>query len=185
MRKFIFAMPLLVACIAVGPKPQSEAEAVTARFADAVKRFDFVSMADELHPDYQGTCYRLVVHIAETTEPESERMDFLGALGVKSLADLKNLTPKAVTIKLFELGSSYTPTAARRASLNSNIKIVGTLAEDDMVHVLYRSEVDAPELGMSLKVPSVVTLKRFNGKLKVIDTTEFDSLKAKMGSTGK
>jgi hypothetical protein len=122
----------------------------------------------------------MAVHIVETTEDEQERAELLKALNVASLDEFKKLTPKIAAIRFFEFGFSMVLKPAREASLNAKIVLVGSLIEDDYVHVLYRSEGVFEDLSMSVNVPSVVTLKRDGDTLRVASTTQLQSMKAKL-----
>ena len=180
MRALIIVLALLGIADTLNAETSSEAEATTKRFAEALARFDVVRMAEEFHSDVHEFCYMMAIHIAETTEDKTERSNFLKSLGAASLEEFKKLTPKAATVRFFEVAFSTVPKQARDASLKSKIIVVGSLVEKDFVHVLYRSEADLKNLSMSVNVPSVVSLKHDGGKLKVASTTQLESMKAKL-----
>ena len=139
-------------------------------------------MVNEYHSDVCKYFYALSVHIMETTEPAAEKEDLLKTFGVKSSDEFKQLTPKIMTERFFKIAfSNYVPKPARDASLNSKITIVGSLQDKDIVYVLYRTEADLKDkdLEMKLNIPSVVALKREDGKYRVVSTTQLETMKAK------
>jgi hypothetical protein len=181
MRAFIIIiLGLLCLRTTAGAEASGEAEATAKRYAEAVGRFDAAAIVDELHSDTHQLCNLLALHIYNTTEDEAERSAFLKSLGVASLDAYKELTPKAATVRFFEFGFLKVPRQLRDASAGAKITVVGSLIEKDTVHVLYRSEADFEELSISVNVPSVVTLKRDGDRLKVISTTQLESVKAKL-----
>jgi hypothetical protein len=182
MRALIIALALCCPSTASSSEFTSEAEATTKRFANALARFDAVRMVDEFHSDAHQFGYSLIIRIYETTRDEAERADVLKTFGVASLDELKNLSPKVATVRLFEFAFSNAPKEFKGASVDTKITIVGSLVEKDFVHVLYRSEADFKDLSMSVNVPSVVTLKRDGDRLKVLSTAQLETIKAKLNA---
>lgn len=181
MRTLICAIILLLGFVSDCYSDVShDAEAVTKRFAESLARFDVAPMVDELHSDVRQTSYLMAIHIIETTDDEKERADLLKSLGVASIDEFKKLTPKAATVRFFEFAFSTVPKQVRDASVNSKITIVGSIVEKDMVHVLYRSQIDLKDFYRSVTVPSVVTLKREGSSWKVASTTQLETMKAKL-----
>jgi hypothetical protein len=184
MRTLITVLALFGMAVVASAGTSREAEATTRRFAEALAQFDVVPMVDEFHSDVHRFCYQMAVHIIETTEDKTERADLLKALGVTSADQFKELSPKTATARFFKMSFSSVPKQVKDASTHSKIIIVGSLIEKDYVHVLYRSEMDFKDndLSMSMSVPSVVTLKRDNGNLKVASTTQLETMKATLKS---
>lgn len=136
MRALIIVLILLGLTTTVRAEPSSEAESTTKRFAEALARFDVVPMVEEFHSDVYQFCHTMAIHILETTRPKTERDELLKAFGVTSLEEFKKLTPKVATVRFFDYAFSAVSKPAREASLHSKIIIVGSLVEEDFIHVL-------------------------------------------------
>jgi hypothetical protein len=182
-RKYLLSIIIAVFVFSLvrGSESTNEAKIVTKHFAESMARFDAVTIVEEMHPDIQAFFDKLAIHIYETTESESEKKEFLKILGVESPKELKSLPPKTMAMKFFQYSfSNYVAPEAKEASLKSKIKIVGSLVDGDLVYVLYKTQADFKDLSLSVDVPSVVTLKKYEGKYKVLSTTQFESMKRKL-----
>ena len=163
-------------------KSFKEAEETAKRYAEALNQFDVTNMVNELHSDVHKYFYTLGVHIMETTDPASEKDELLKMFGVKSSDEFKQLSPQIMTQRFFKYAfSNYVPKPARDASLKSKITIVGTLNEKNTVYVLYRTEMEIKdkEWEAQMNIPSLVSLKKEDGRYKVVSTTQLAAMMAK------
>ena len=114
----------------------SEAEATAKRYADALNRFDVKAMSEECHLELLQYCHSMVVQIVKATQNPQERAALLATFGVADLEKLQKLSPKAATIRLFELAFATVPKGAKDDVFEAKTTIVGSLKEQDLVHVL-------------------------------------------------
>jgi hypothetical protein len=164
------------------PESSKEGEAVAERYALALVRLDVVPMVEELHPDIHEYFHATALGVVEGTTHQTERSAWFKTLGVTDMDELQALPPKTATVRWYEWAFPSAPKVAREASMRARIKVLGSLTEEDTVHVLYRitTELDLENGSRSVEVPSVVTLQRSEGRLKVSSTTQLETMKAKL-----
>jgi len=154
-----------------------DAVAVGTAFAKALGRFDIAAMVETLHPEMIAFFRSMAIHIAKTTEDEAERSDLFTKFGVDSIQAMETQAPREVARKFLDMAFGGLTPAVRDAAENSQVKVIGSIPEGDLVHVFYRTNVMVDDLSAS--VPSVITLRRHEGKWMVINTTQFEKVKAR------
>ncbi len=169
---------LLVSCA----KELTDSEEVTARFARALNNFEVEAMAEEMHTDALDFFKQYATHLASTPNDEEGLKQMFDAFEVSNIAELKSLDSKTATIRFFRMAFGLVRQEVKDVAVDSKIEIIGNLADDDNFYVLYRTDFTVQ--GMEAMIPSVIVLREEGGKLKVINTTQMETLKAKAYAKG-
>lgn len=179
LRLIVFLFPLiLVACSNEVP----DSETVTERFAMALNRFDAEAMTEEMHSDALDFFKRYLIHIASTPTDEDDRNQMLEAFQVSTLEELKALDSKMATTRFYEFAFGNVKQEIKDVADRSSIRIIGSLNDDDNFYVLYRTDMTVD--GLDTMVPSVIILREEGGQLKVVNTTQMETVKAKAYAQG-
>ena len=173
---------LFLLIFAPNSKAAPNPEEITERFAMALNRFDAEAMAEEMHSDALDFFKRFSIHIASSPKNEDDRNQLLEAFRVSTITELKALDAKTATTRFYQFAFGNVRQEIKDVADQSSIRIIGSLKDGEDYCVLYRTDLTVE--GVDTMVPSVIILREEDGELKVLNTTQMETVKAKAYAQG-
>ena len=160
----------------------AEAKKEAQTFSESMLHLDSKAMVGEFHSRMTDFFSKMILRICEKIDNDKERKEFLTALKVKNIDELKHLDKQTQVIRFYNYSFARTSDQYKEISKNATMLVIGAIPEGDFIHVLTRMETNINKEDYS--VPSVVTLQKEDGKWKVLSTTQFETMRADLKRQG-
>ena len=113
--------------------------------------------------------------MADSVSDSEQRKQLLQVFGgVETTSAFQQVSTETMFVRLFQLVLQRAPTEFRANWKTSTISIIGSVAEGDRYHVVFRT-MSRNQPAAKLTV-SVASLKRDKNQWKVLDSTEYSNL---------
>ncbi len=157
-------------------------EAIAKRFSTALNELNPSVFVEEFHPEMHEFFHGFALHLVRTTDDAEEAQVVLEELGFESFEKLEKENAKLVTLRFFEMSFRHVTESFRKASRAAETSIIGTLTDGEIIYVVYMTNVAVQDI--STTVPSVMLLKDFEGDLKVMNTTQMETVRGRAAAQG-
>ena len=147
-----------------------EAEELAARCLDYMRTCDWGSFAATMHPEALLSFHDMFVSLAEMDTTGAVNQIFFGG---RVLAEIQTLTPAETFVSVMD-GMMMLMPPMKESFRSAEMRILGTVTEDDLFHVVYRMKMSVLEAEVS-KI-AVVSMKPHEGKLRNLLTADMEEM---------
>ena len=176
--KDLFCLLSLLLCagsLSHAQEPSREAERAVERFYTAFHQQRWTESAALVHPEALAHLKQTLADTADSVRDPGQRKQLLQAFGGVETADaFRQVSAEIIFVRLFQLVSRRAPAEFAANRENTAIRVIGSVAEGDLRHVVFRTSSRNQPAAKS--AASVASLKRDTNQWKVLDSTEFNSL---------
>ena len=158
-----------------GLEKQQAPESVAIAYFEALQNNHLNDLAGYLHLEALNRFRNMLMPvIGQGAKDKNEVKKVLSIFdGVKSIEELKALSPQGFFTSLFKGMSAINP-EMRNIYANTKFQIIGHVNEGDIVHVVYRGSTSMN--GASMTQLDVVSLKRQGSDWRLLLTGEMENL---------